>query len=222
MADGFSFGGALSGGLAGFGAGAGVGSIIPGFGTLAGGIIGGLAGFAGGGFSGGGQEQAPPDISEELARLRALFAEQRRLAAEDISQQLGTLQSRTASSLAGRGVLRSAVSEASFTRNREAAQRALGLATGQIGGREAQTIASLIGQTRGQEFKFKLAQQEQRRRSRGELLGALAGFGTAALSGQFGKPTRQPRGAGQISPFTFGGPRRLDLPPRSRSFSSFR
>lgn len=123
------------GSLIGAGLGAGIGSVIPGGGTLIGAGLGGtLGGIAGGLF--GGRPKAP-DISGELANIRALFDQMRAQATSNINYQAGLGRTAAASNLAGRGVYRSGVSENTFNQLERDRLNSIGNANASLAGEQA-------------------------------------------------------------------------------------
>ena len=155
------------------------------FGGPWGAALGGLAGGLGGAFLGGDDqpEDDGVDLSGELNRLEGLFNTQRAQAKSEALALQGELEKRAVSSLAGRGILTSPVSEYTLGRTREAALRAQGRSLADIAAQEAGARISLINALLGRSAQSGQLAGERRRRSRDILFSALAAAGTQAAFG---------------------------------------
>ena len=169
-----AFGGATSGAAVGAGIGAGFGPW-----GAAGGALGGL--LLGGGLGGffGGSKRKSIDISAEIAKIKALYAENKQAAIAAINQEAARGRSATASNLAARGIYRSPVSEGTFNLLEDARLAAIGQASGRIAGEQAGVQAQLLQMLTGQGIQ----DQQLREQQRAALYGALAGLGGSLLAG---------------------------------------
>ena len=207
-------GGLIAGGLTG-GLGWGAGALLgAGIGSSAGGLLGGIFGR---------KKARVPDISAELAQIRGLFASAREEAFKAIDVQGQQARGLAASNLAGRGVLRSGVSESTFGELSRGVTQAKGQAAGQLAGQEANAIASVLQSLIGQRMQVEQLNQQRSAALAGQfgslgstlLLAGLAGMkapqsgGTApagAKSGIFQPGTFVPGQGGAQPPFLFSQP----------------
>ena len=185
-------------------AGAGIGSVVPVVGTAAGAIIGGIIG----GLTGKKRPKRPKpttiDLSAELAKLDALYAEQKAGVTASMGRQLAQTQAQTSDSLAGRGVYSSPVSEYSFGVNRAASANALADALAMISGQQAGTRAQLtsgLSQLQAKQiYEAVMSEYEAKIRNRNILSSALTGLGTAGLTKWAGGLGKAPAVVPSVAP----------------------
>lgn len=139
------------------------------------------------------------DLSAELAKLDALYAEQKAGVTARMERQLAQTQAQTSSSLAGRGIYSSPVSEYSFGANRAATANALADALAMLSGQQAFTRAQLTSglaeQQAKQLYDAAMAKYQANLENRNRLSAALTGMGMAGLrqwAGGLGKPATVP------------------------------
>jgi len=199
-------------------AGAGVGSFAGPFGAAIGGVVGGVAGA----FTLGNRQRFQvPDISGELARVRALYEQARVQARANIKQEAAETRGQLAGNLATRGLLRAPVSENVFGRLREATSRDIATSEASIGAQEAGAISSLLSallgaRTQSQAGNVGLAQARTK-----DISGALGSVGGTLLNIGLNRPG----GGGQTpmapSPgMTGGGGLNLPAPGPSGAFAA--
>ena len=182
--------GAFGGALGGAGIGAQIGASAGPWGA-AGGALGGL--LLGGGLGGffGGSKRKSIDISAEIAKIKALYAENRQAAIAAINKEAAQGRTAAASNLAVRGIYRSPVSERTFNLLEDARLSAIGQASGRIAGEQAGVQAQLLQMLTGQGIQ----DQQLREQRRAALFGVLGGVGGSLLAGgarNYQKP-QQPR-----------------------------
>lgn len=178
----FDEGAASSGAMAGAGLGATVGGP---YGALGGFLIGGgLGGFF------GGSKRKSIDISAEIAKIKALYAENREAAIAAINREATQGRQAAASNLAARGTYRSPASQGTFNLLEDARLAAIGQASGRIAGEQAGVQAQLLQYLTGQ----KIEEQNFKEQKRAALFGALSGLGTNLLIGGLQqRPGTQPQ-----------------------------
>lgn len=93
------------------------------------------------------------DISGELDKLDKLYESKRGLLTTDIQNQLAGLNKNTANSLAGRGIYRSPVSQASYNQNAATAQGALSQGLSNLYGKQASERTSSLNNLLGYQNK---------------------------------------------------------------------
>lgn len=149
-----------------------------------------------------------PDISGELARIRAYYDQAAATARANLKQEAGEQRGLAASNLAARGIYSSPVSENVFGRMREALGRDIATSEANIGvqsaNAQAQALGALLGANQ-QAQQFNAQQQAQRQAAiyggLGSLGSSLLGFG---LSGMGGKPGASPMNPMAGGPVQFG------------------
>lgn len=132
------------GSLAGMGAGALLGGPWGASAALLGSGLGGSVGGILGGLFGKKSKGPSIDIGAELAKINALFEQQKAAARVGINQDAAQARSEMASNLAARGTYSSPVSEYSFGRLSQAKLRALAESEASIGGNQAVAQANLF------------------------------------------------------------------------------
>lgn len=151
-------------------------------------------GLSGGGILGGifGKKKKSPsiDISAELAKINALFEQQKAAARIGINQDAAQARSEIASNLAARGTYSSPVSEYSFGRLAQTKTRALAESDAAIGGRQAEAQATLFSGLLGYDQQNRLLAAQQDAAMSGQL-GALGGalLSVGLQGGAFGGKT---------------------------------
>ena len=136
-----------------------------------------------------------PDISAELARIRALYEQARQTAVANIKQEAGQARGLAASNLATRGIYRAPVSENVFGKMREAEGRDIATAEANIGVQsadaQARMLASLMGaQQQAQQYNLGLEQQRM-----AGLYQGLGSLGSALFSYGMNRPEVQQQGS---------------------------
>ena len=118
-----------------------------------------------------------PDISGELNNISALFSQLREQSRKNINYEAGQGRGLAASNLAARGVYSSPVSENVFGRLERDRLNAISNSEAEIGAREAQARASLLGQLLG------INQQNQimGNQANANLFGQFGGIGSSLL-----------------------------------------
>lgn len=173
------------------------------------------------------QRMSVPDISAELARIRAYYDQASATARANLKQEAGEQRGLAASNLAARGIYSSPVSENVFGRMRDALGRDIATSEANIGVQSANAQANALGALMGaqqQASQFNAQQQAQRQAA---IYGGLGSLGSSLLSfglsrggapgaSPMNPPTGQPVGYGYGSAYPMGpwsGPQAYNLIP---------
>jgi hypothetical protein len=115
-------------------------------------------------------------LAAELAKIDALFGEQKTALQGQAAERLGEMKTASASDLAGRGIYGSPVSAYTDIANRKTVENALSQVLGQLAGQQASTKAGLLSDWAKLGYSSKLAQAQEdykRRITSGNMLSAL-------------------------------------------------
>ena len=187
------------GSLGGMGAGAGIGAALA---LPTGGLsvpMGALIGASFGGGLGGSLFSKPkrvsvPDISAELARIRALYEEQARVAAANIKQMGAENLQALASNQASKGIYRAPVAAAGEQRVREATSRDIATSNAQIGAQSAGVQSEMLSRLLGAQQQAAQYNAEAQAQRQASIYGGLGSLGSALFSYGMQRPPAQQAG----------------------------
>lgn len=166
-----------------------------------------------------------PDISAELARIRAYYDQAAAVARQGITQRAGESRGLQASNLAARGIYSSPVSENVFGKLESDKQRNLAESDATIGMESARAQSGALGTLFGaqqQAQQYNASQQAQRQAA---IYGGLGSLGSTLLNFGLSSPGAAPGGPVGVpgQPFAMNTQNLVNpYQPRQFSFAGWR
>ena len=211
------------GSLGGMGAGAGLGFALGGpAGALIGAGLGSSIGGLGGSLFSKPKRLQVPDISAELARIRALYEEQARVAAANIKQMGAENLQALASNQASKGIYRAPVAAAGEQKVREATSRDIATSNAQIGAQSAGVQSEMLSRLLGAQQQAAQYNAEAQAQRQAAIYGGLGSLGSALFSYGMQRPqvgqTQAPQSLSPWWSFNASGTQQSNLIAPQASF----